>query len=104
LTHVSEVLTASIIRAMHPEGCHIHLDPLFAKYYYGDRIKADENGATVECMEAMRYSYKIVARKLEVKRPLGRPKCRWDNDIKMDLKDIGCEDVNWIYLTQDRAQ
>jgi hypothetical protein len=36
------------------------------------------------------------------KTPLGRPRCRWENGIKMDLRVIGCDDVEWIRLGQDR--
>jgi 3-oxoacyl-ACP reductase-like protein len=40
----------------------------------------------------------------EERRPFGRPRCRWEVNIKIDLKEIGCEDVNWIYLAQDRIK
>jgi hypothetical protein len=43
-------------------------------------------------MGEMRYAYKILARKVEYKRPLGRPRFRWE-DIKMDLKEVGREGV-----------
>jgi hypothetical protein len=36
-----------------------------------------------------RNAYRILAEKPEVKRPLGRPKCRWVNNIKIDLREIG---------------
>jgi hypothetical protein len=42
--------------------------------------------------------------KTEEKRPLGRPKRRWDDNIIMDLNKILWEDVNWIHLSQDRDQ
>jgi hypothetical protein len=42
--------------------------------------------------------------KPEGKRPLRRPGCRWENNIRMDLGEIGCEAVDWIHLTQDRDQ
>ena len=34
--------------------------------------------------------------------PLGRPRLRWEDNIKMDLQEVGCEDVDWIELSQDR--
>jgi hypothetical protein len=40
----------------------------------------------------------------EGKRPLGRPKRRWDDNIKMDLREIGIDGENWIQLAQDRVQ
>jgi hypothetical protein len=40
--------------------------------------------------------------KPEGKRPLGRPRRRWEDDIKMDLQEVGCKDMEWIELTQDR--
>jgi hypothetical protein len=40
--------------------------------------------------------------KPEVKRPLGRPSCRWEDNIKMDLQEVGCGGLDWIGLAQDR--
>ena len=40
--------------------------------------------------------------KPEGKRSLGRPRCRWENDIKMDLEEVGCGDMDWIDLARDR--
>jgi hypothetical protein len=40
----------------------------------------------------------------EGKRPLGRPRRRWEDDIKIDLRDIGIDGVNWIRLAQDRVR
>ena len=38
----------------------------------------------------------------EGKRPLGRPRCRWEDIIKKDLQEMGCGDMDWIELSQDR--
>jgi hypothetical protein len=38
------------------------------------------------------------------KRPVGKPRRRWEDNIKMDLGDIGIDGANWIQLAQDRAQ
>jgi hypothetical protein len=38
------------------------------------------------------------------KRPLGRPRCKWINNIKMDLREIGCDAMDWIELVLDRDQ
>jgi hypothetical protein len=40
----------------------------------------------------------------EEKRPLGKPRRRWEDNIKMDLREIGIDGANWIQLTQDRTQ
>jgi hypothetical protein len=48
--------------------------------------------------------YKVLVGKLEGKRPLGRPRCRWENGIRMDLMEIGWEDGEWVHLAQDRGQ
>jgi hypothetical protein len=40
----------------------------------------------------------------EGKRPLGRPRRRWEDNIKMDLREIGIDGSNWIRLAQDRIQ
>jgi hypothetical protein len=45
-------------------------------------------------MGEMRHAYGILIGKLEGKRPLGRPICRWEDDIKMDFREIGWEDVD----------
>jgi len=49
-----------------------------------------------------REVYRILMGKPEGKRPLGRPRRRWEDNIKMDLLEVGCEGVDWIELAQDR--
>jgi hypothetical protein len=40
----------------------------------------------------------------KARRPLGRPRCRWEGNIKMDLREIGIDGANWTRLAQDRVQ
>jgi len=40
--------------------------------------------------------------KPEEHRPLGRPRCRWEDNIKIDLQEVGLEVIDWIELAQDR--
>jgi hypothetical protein len=48
--------------------------------------------------------YKVLVGKPEGKRPLGRPRHRWKDGIRMDLREIGLGAVDWIRLAQDRDQ
>jgi hypothetical protein len=52
-------------------------------------------------MGVERRVYKVLVGKPEGKRPLGRPRRRWENVIKMDLRKIGLGGVDWIRLSQD---
>ena len=45
---------------------------------------------------------RVLVRKPEGKRPLGRPRRRWENNSKMDLQELGCGGMDWIDLAQDR--
>jgi hypothetical protein len=49
-------------------------------------------------------AYRILVRNPEGKRPLGRPRHRWVDNIKMDLREIGCDGIDWIDLAQDMDQ
>jgi hypothetical protein len=49
-------------------------------------------------MGEIKNSYSILVGKPEEKRPLGRPRRRWEDNIIMDLREIGSEDVDWIHL------
>jgi hypothetical protein len=48
--------------------------------------------------------YRVLVGRPEGKRPLERPRHRWENNIKMDLREIGINGSNWIQLAQDRVQ
>jgi len=49
-----------------------------------------------------RDMYRVLMGKPEGKRPLGRPRLRWEDNIKMDLQEVGCGGMDWIRLAQDR--
>jgi hypothetical protein len=55
-------------------------------------------------MGAKRNAYRIFVGKPEGKRPLGRPRRRWEDIIKIDLREIGWGGMDWIDLAQDRDQ
>jgi hypothetical protein len=55
-------------------------------------------------MGGKRTAYRILVGKPEEKRPLGRPRCRWVDNIKLDLREIGWDGMDWIVLVQVRDQ
>jgi hypothetical protein len=48
--------------------------------------------------------YKVLMGRPEGKRPVGRPRRRWEDNIKVDLKEIGIDGANWLQLAQDMVQ
>jgi hypothetical protein len=50
----------------------------------------------------MRGVYRVLMGKPEGKRPLARPRYSWEDNIKMDLQEVGCELMDWTELAQDR--
>jgi hypothetical protein len=48
--------------------------------------------------------YRVLVGRPEDKRPLGRPGRRWEDNIKLDLRETGIDGANWIRLAQDRVQ
>jgi hypothetical protein len=52
----------------------------------------------------VRDVYRVLIGRRKGKRPLGRSRHRWENNIKMDLRDMGINGANWIWLAQDRVQ
>jgi len=53
-------------------------------------------------MGERRGVYRVLVEKPEGKRPFGRPRCRWEDNIKMDLQEARCGGMEWIKLAQDR--
>jgi hypothetical protein len=56
----------------------------------------------VELMGERRVVYRVSVGKPEGKRPLGRPRIRWEYNIKMDIQEAGCGGMDWIELAQNR--
>jgi hypothetical protein len=62
-----------------------------------------QHGQTSVTLVKIRGIYRVLVGKPEGKRPLGRPRRRWEDDnIKMGLQEVGCGGVDWIELAQDR--
>jgi hypothetical protein len=53
-------------------------------------------------MGSEREVYRVLVGKLEGRRPLKRPRCRWVGNIRMDLQEVECGYMDWIGLAQDR--
>jgi hypothetical protein len=53
-------------------------------------------------MGEKRGVYRVLVGKSEGKRPLGRPRHRWEDNIRMDLQEVGCGSMDWIAVAQDR--
>jgi hypothetical protein len=51
---------------------------------------------------AKRNAYRILVERHEGNRPLGRPRRRWEDNIELNLKEIGWESVDWIYVARNR--
>jgi hypothetical protein len=54
--------------------------------------------------EGKKIAYRILVEKPQGKIPSERPRHRWEDNIKMDLREVGCGDMDWIHLAQDRDQ
>jgi hypothetical protein len=67
-------------------------------------MKEDEMDRACNTMGEKRNAYRILVRKPEGKRPLGRPGRRWVDNIKIDLRQIGWDGIDWIDVAQDRDQ
>ena len=53
-------------------------------------------------MGERRRVYRVLVGKPEGKKPLGRPRRRWEDNIKMDVQEVGCGGMDWMELAQDR--
>jgi hypothetical protein len=67
-------------------------------------MKEDEVGGTCGTHAKGRGVYRVLVERPEGERPLVRPRRRWEDNVKMDLGEIGIDRANWIRLAQDRVQ
>ena len=74
---------------------------LLTKYFLGDEIDKNEMGGACSMYGGEVRLYRVLAGKSEGKKPLGRPRRRWEDNIKMDLQEVGCGGMDWIELAQD---
>jgi len=84
--------------------CHstiIHRSVDYNYLYYGNYWGMRWAGHVARMGEE-REVYRVLVGKPEGKRPLGRPRHRWVDSIRMDLQEVGCGYMDWIGLAQDR--
>jgi hypothetical protein len=82
-------------RKLHNEELHgLYSSPSIVRVIKARKMR---RAGHVARMGEVRGAYNILVRRLEGRRPLGRPRCRWEDNIKMDLREIGFGDVDWIH-------
>jgi hypothetical protein len=89
-------------RKLHNDELHsLYSSPNIVRVIKSRRMKW---AGHVARMGEGRGVYRDLVGRPEGKRPLGRPKHRWEDNIKMDLREIGIDGANWIQLAEDRVQ
>jgi len=86
-------------RRLHNEELHnLHASPNSIKVIQSSKIRWTEHVARLEKINAS----KILVTELEGKRSLARLRRRWEDNVRMDLREVGWEDVSWMHLAQGR--
>jgi hypothetical protein len=89
-------------RKLHNEELHnLYLSPNIIRLIKSRRMRWTGHVAR---MEETRYAYRILVGEPEGKRPLGRPRRRWVDNIKIDLRELGWDGMAWIELAQAMDQ
>jgi hypothetical protein len=89
-------------RKLHNDELHnLYSSPNIVRVIKSRRMRWTGN---VAHMEEGRGVYRVLVGRPKGKRPLGRPRCRWEDNIKMDLGGKGINGANWIQVAQDRVQ
>jgi hypothetical protein len=86
---------------LYNDGLHgLYSSPIIDRAIKSRRMRWVGHAA---CMGEGRSVYRVLVGKHEGKRPLGRARHKWEDNIKMDLREIEIDGVNWIRLDQDRV-
>jgi len=78
---------------------HLYSSPSTAQVIKSIRMRW---AGHVALLGERRGVYRVLVGKPEGKRPLGRPRRRWEDNVMMDLQEVGCGGIDWIELAQDR--
>ena len=84
------------------KNCLINHSMSLTQYCAGDKIEKNEMGR--DMWHVWRGVHKVLVGKPEGKRPLGRPRRRWEDNIKMDLEEVGRGCGDWMGSAQDRGR
>jgi hypothetical protein len=89
-----------MVRELHNEELHgLYSSPSIIRVMKARRMRW---AGHVARMGEVSGAYNILVGRPEGRRPLGRPRQRWEDNIKMDIRETGFGDVDWIHLAQDR--
>jgi hypothetical protein len=87
-------------RRLHNEELNdLYSSPNIIRVIKSRRMRCTEH---VSLVGEKRAAYRILVGRHEGRQPLGRPMCRWEDNIKMDLQDMGWGSMDWIELARDR--
>jgi hypothetical protein len=87
-------------RKLHNEELHdLYSSPSIIRIIKSRRMRWEGHVARIG---EKRIAYRLLVGKIDGKRPLGRPRRRWVDNIRMGLREVGWGDVDWICLAQDR--
>jgi hypothetical protein len=89
-------------RKLHNDELHsLHSSPNIVRMIKSRRMRW---AGHVARMGKVRGVYEVLVGRPETKRPMGRPRLRWEDNIKLDLREVGIDEEKWIHLAQDRVQ
>jgi hypothetical protein len=88
-------------RKLHNDELHsLYSSPNIVRVIKSRKMRWDGHAAR---MGEGKSVYRVLVRSPEVRRPLGRPTRRWEDNIKLNLRETGIDEANWIQLAQDRV-